>query len=285
MVCPECNNDNKKFDERMGELVCQDCGLVLVTEPFEQTVSALNHNQTDWNHSAETKLGGLGTAYTRGINSTANVSKDLWKGIPTHILKGVHFCNMALNAVAPQMELHDRVAKLYVECNNKALFTSHALEDRASAVVFYALKENNTPFTMKEVCAEYSSNPKHVRSIVRRINQAYGNRNCFSTNHEFSLSKEATKFNAGLEFENTCNKVLAKMESNMDELHFSRGKAYYAVICWYASLLLPNLSLTQKEIAEKTGFTAQTIKKKGTELCVLLGFKNTDEMKGKITEV
>lgn len=265
MVCPECQSKDKKFDERLGELVCQDCGLVLVVELFEQTASPYYADSVV--RSAD--------------NGRVGTTTD---GIPRHIRKGIHFCNMALNSIAPQLDLRDRVAKLYVECNNKAIFTSHSLEDRASAIVFYALKENNTPFTMKEVCGEYSSNPKLVKLLIRRINQAYGNKHCSCVNHDFSLSRECTKFKRGLQYENMCKKVLARLESDFDEQYFSRGKAYYAVICWYASLLM-NEGLSQKEIAKQTGVSALTIKKKGTELCILLGFKNTDEMKGKQNEI
>lgn len=264
MVCPECKSENKHFNERLGESVCDECGLVIVTEPFEQTVLLVQDGHVI--HSID-----------NGVVGTTN-------DIPRHIKKGIHFCNMALNAIAPQLNLKDRVAKVYVDAHNKNLLTSKSLEDRASAVVYYVLKENNTPFTMHEVCSEYSSNPKIVRNIVRRINQVYGNRNCSIVNHDFSLGKELNKFNLGLEFENACKKVLTKLETDFDEQYFVRGKAYYATICWFASLLL-NSPLSQKEISEKTGVPAQTIKVKGNELCVLLGFKETKQMKGKINEV
>jgi transcription initiation factor TFIIIB Brf1 subunit/transcription initiation factor TFIIB len=266
MACIECGCEESEYNDRLGERLCLDCGLVLVVEPFEQSVSRFNDDV----EIISRDFGRLGT------------TND---GIPRHIKKGLHFCNMALNAVAPQIKIHDRVAKLYVEVHNKGIFTSSSLEDRASAIVFYALKENNTPFSMVDVCSEYSSNPKHVKKIVRRINQIYRNANCANTNHEFSITREASKFMQGLEFENACKKVLNKLEANMDELYFTRGKSYYASICWMATLLSPNIKLTQKEIAKQTGFSAQSINKKSKELCVLLGFRNTDEMKGKINEL
>ena len=34
MKCDECNSTDNYFDERMGERICSDCGLVLVTESF-----------------------------------------------------------------------------------------------------------------------------------------------------------------------------------------------------------------------------------------------------------
>lgn len=266
MACPECRSEESEYNDRLGERMCVDCGLVLVIEPFEQSVAQFDNGV----EVVSRDFGRLGT------------TND---GIPRHIKKGLHFCNMALNAIAPQIKIQDRVSKLYVEVHNKGIFATSSLEDRASAVVFYALKENNTPFSMVEVCSEYSSNPKNVKKIVRKINQSYGNRNCSCINHEFSIAKESSKFMRGLEFENACRKILNRLEANMDEMYFSRGKTYYATICWMASLLLPNIRITKKEIAEKTGYSTQSINKKSKELCILLGYENIEEMKGKINEV
>ena len=38
-VCVECSCTSSTFDERLGEVVCDDCGLVQVVRPFEETVS------------------------------------------------------------------------------------------------------------------------------------------------------------------------------------------------------------------------------------------------------
>lgn len=265
MVCPECKSNNKEFDERMGELVCLDCGLVLVTEAFEQSVSILSSD----GEIIRSKNLGLGT------------STD---GIPRHIKKGISFCNMALTSIAPQIKIKDRIAELYVDLHNKGIFGKSTLEDRASAVVFYALKEHNTPYSMAEVCKEYSCKPKVVNKLVRNINQVYGNKHCYNNNHEFSLSRETSKLGMGLEFSNSARKVLTKLESVIDEAYIPRGKLYYASICWMTALLC-NSDLSQAFIAKQTGYSAQNILKKTKQLCRLLGFEKPNDMRGKINEV
>ena len=42
MRCPECNCEENEFDEVLGERTCKDCGLVLVTELFEESVHILD---------------------------------------------------------------------------------------------------------------------------------------------------------------------------------------------------------------------------------------------------
>jgi len=266
MVCPDCKSRNNQYDERMGERVCSDCGLVIVTEPFEQTISSFGIE----GNLIRTKDVGLGTTTD---------------GIPRHIKKGISFCQMALSSIAPQINLKDRVSKLYVDLHNKGVFHSRSLEDRASAVVFYALKENNTPYSLKEVCREYSCSVKSVNRIVRRINQVYGNKNCFTTNHEFALTREVNKLSMGLEFQNSAIKVLTRLESVIDDAHITRGRTYYACICWMTCVLTQQPFCTQVKAANKTGYSRVNIRKKTNELIKLLGFENIEQMKGKIGEI
>ncbi len=41
-ICIECNCTSSTFDEVLGETVCDDCGLVQVVRPFEETVSYIS---------------------------------------------------------------------------------------------------------------------------------------------------------------------------------------------------------------------------------------------------
>ena len=167
MKCTECGCLESEFDEVLGERTCKDCGLVLVTEMFEETVHILSE-QGDVKHSSD--KGRLGSVITgKGSYKFNRFNKN--NVMPTHIQTGLMHCNMVLSAVVPNMNLKERVQSLYIELLNKRLLVSYSYEERASAVVFYALKENRTPRTFKEVCSEFSANRKRVMRLVRKINQ------------------------------------------------------------------------------------------------------------------
>ena len=61
MKCPECQSLKNSYDERMGETICDDCGLVLVSGMFEETVHVLD-KVGDNIHSAD--KGHLGSVIT-----------------------------------------------------------------------------------------------------------------------------------------------------------------------------------------------------------------------------
>ena len=45
-VCIECSCTTSTFDERLGETVCDECGLVHIIRPFEETVSWISAKET-----------------------------------------------------------------------------------------------------------------------------------------------------------------------------------------------------------------------------------------------
>ena len=98
MKCNECGATENYFDERMGERVCSDCGLVLVQEIFEQNVHILNKTG-DVVHSADNgKLGSIVSG--RGSSKFNKFGKN--SVTPKNVQNGLMHCNMTLAAIAPQ---------------------------------------------------------------------------------------------------------------------------------------------------------------------------------------
>ena len=42
--CKECKCNVSTFDDHLGERVCDDCGLVYITNPFEETIRIVTEN-------------------------------------------------------------------------------------------------------------------------------------------------------------------------------------------------------------------------------------------------
>ena len=132
--CEECGSRDTVFDERLGEHCCNDCGLVLITEIFEQTVLSQDakHNHI---HSAE--IGMLGS--TTSFNNKFSYHKSV---LPKSVVDGLTHCNMVLSNVAPNMGLRQSVEELYLFFYNRGVFGKTSHEARATAVVYFALLEN-----------------------------------------------------------------------------------------------------------------------------------------------
>ena len=118
MICDECGCTENEYDEVMGERVCKDCGLVLVTEMFEETVHILDNVGNVKHSSDKNRLGSVITG--KGSYQFNKFGKN--SVMPQHIQNGLMHCNMVLAQVCPQMDLKDRVEELYIKLLNVKTF-------------------------------------------------------------------------------------------------------------------------------------------------------------------
>jgi transcription initiation factor TFIIIB Brf1 subunit/transcription initiation factor TFIIB len=276
MKCDECNSVDNYFDERLGERVCSECGLVLITHMFEETTHILD-SVGDVVHTADNdKLGSVITGqgsfkYNRFQNPV----------VPKHITNGIMYCNMVLSNVTHSQESKDRVEKVYTElCSSVEGFTRYTYENRATAVVFYVLREAGTPSTMKEVCAEFEVEVKLVKRILRKINAYYknaSNRNTVSP--IYYLDKTVKSITNDLSFLNQCRTVLEKFETVIANSSFNKSKSYYASICWITSNIYVR-EYTRTVIAEKSGYNEKCVYLQTRALLNLFGFTDVNDVKG-----
>lgn len=278
MICDECGCTENNFDETLGERVCADCGLVLVQEIFEQTVHSLD-TTGNLRHSAD--KGKLGSVITgKGSYKFNKFGKN--SVVPQHIQKALMHCNMVLAQVAPHLNLNERVEKLYMDLNTKNVFGRTQLEARATALVFYALKENGTPHPMKDVIAEFNPNEKTVKRLVRKINQVYRNSaNYTPINPQYQLEQTLSKLSDDLVFRRQCFKVLEFFEAKAEKNTFNKGRSYYAAIIWIAAKMNVNTSIKDRILSEKTGFSRWVIWRQTKEILGMVGLENASQVKGK----
>ena len=278
MICDECGSDDNSFDETQGERVCNECGLVLVSEMFEETVHILDKGGNVQHSADKGKLGSVITG--KGSYKYNKFGKN--SVMPQHIQAGLMHCNMVLAHVAPHLNLNERVEKLYLDLNNKAVFGRSQYESRATAVVYYALRENGTPYTFADVMGEFEPSLKVVKRLVRKINQTYRNQaNYKPINPQYLLEQTLNKITDDLVFRRQAIKVLEFFEAKVEQNTFNRGRSYYASIIWIASNIFVNTQITQVLITKQTGFSRFNIRRQTKEILSMIGLELASQVKGK----
>lgn len=277
MRCEECGSNENEYNETLGEKICKDCGLVLVTEMFEETVRLVEKDSL----IRSKDNGNLGSIITgKGSYKFNRWGKQ--ETISPAIQTGIVHCNMVLGTVCPHMNLKERVQQLYVSLVAQGIFGRHQYEARATAVVYYALKENGTPYSFNDVCAEFNPSIKVVKRLVRKINQIYKNKvNYNPVNPQYLLKQTLSKVCSDIEFEQQCLKVLEYFEALLPDTFFNKGRSYYASIIWIASNVYVRHDITQKLINEKTGFSCNKIWRQTKALLAVIGLTSVKEVKGK----
>jgi len=279
MKCIECGSNEKSFDERLGEMTCSECGLVLITGMFEETVSMVSQ-KGDFVHSGDN--GKLGSAQLKSRLSTMSMNYAI-KTKVSPIDKGVVFCNMLLSNFSPTPYLKQRAERIYSDVYKTGKFHNNTLEERACAVIYYLLRENGTPVSYHDVCkVEFQSNQKKVKNLAKKIMKHYGNsvlRKPIS--HEYMIEKITSSLTDDKVFYSQVKAVHDFYEPIIESSYYNRPPTYYVALCWIASNCNLRKDISCSLISRKSGYSRTAIRDTTNALLALIGKKHVKEIKGK----
>lgn len=268
MVCFECGETSFSFDERLGERICDSCGLVEITEIFEETVSYFNINgEVIRSRDGPLSLG------------TIHVGRDAF--VPAHIHRGLATCNMILSSIAPRHPLSDRVTECYLSLYRAHKFSGIAYEIRACAIIFYVFHENGLHISMKDICKEFTTDIRRAGKLARNIAKHFGNSSVYARDNISSkLTEIARKVNDSPNFAIMCHEVHEFIKPILDDAHFTRGRTYCQSICCLTSALYC-YDITVAQVAEKAGFSRNAISRQNLKILKYLGYNTLQDIRGK----
>jgi transcription initiation factor TFIIIB Brf1 subunit/transcription initiation factor TFIIB len=180
----------------------------------------------------------------------------------------------------PKHPLKNRVEECYIELYRKHVLTTLGLEEKATAVVYYVLKENRTPVPLKELREEFSCNTRTLNRAIKRINKHYNSPKKDGADPTYMLKRITSKITLDLEFASKCQEVLEVFESITKDIDCVKGTVYYASICWIAKNMFLH-PIKQKDIARKAKVSISSIKLTTKKLLALIGYENCSQIKGK----
>jgi len=279
MKCAECTSDNFEYDEVMGETACKDCGLIVATEMFEETVRSIDvHGET---HTKE--MVDIGSIMNTNTRLGKTHFKYATKGGEQSIKKGIVFCQMVLSNFITTESVMKRIDEVYRELHSKNLFSNaHSLELRATAVVWYVLKENKTPISIKEACVEFNCAGKKLNRLIRKITSYYSVRlRYIKEDPQFLLKKVVSKITDDISYASQCLETLEFFEPILEKSDYNKRSAYYESICWITKNIFVHPKLTLKIIAERSDASWSAIQKQTKDLLGLIGLTTCAQVKGK----
>tara|TARA_B100000963_G_C22628807_1_gene673816 strand:- start:1134 stop:1979 length:846 start_codon:yes stop_codon:yes gene_type:complete len=269
MSCKECGLDKFSFDERMGERICDNCGLVEVTDIFEQSVS-------QYSPSGEI----IHEATFRNTLGTTNKNKYISSEI--NIQTGLVFCNLVLSSIAINHPLRDRVEECYISCFRGHVFSNkYSYENRATALVYYVLKENGIAIRMSEVRKEFDCDMRKVNKLTRLIAKHFGNSSVYARDNLVSLlDKTSRDIEDSAEFITSCQELHVTINPVLERNYFTKGRTYCAAICLIVSTA-NMMQIKQKDLAKSVGFAVCSIREQAQKILKLLGFNSLKEVRGR----
>ena len=189
MRCPECQGLENHYDDRLCELVCNNCGLVLLTNEIETSITYNpSFSKTSYAKDNTTQLGT--TLFTDDIktivgarsNSTVarykrmNGSKD----VSSEDIRTEHVMAMYLSSLGAS-SLLTHCKKTY-HLVKKDIFRNVTIEIRASSVVYYVLRDTGNMVSLRKVAKVSSETKSVISKYAKKIARFFGNATVFIRN-------------------------------------------------------------------------------------------------------
>jgi len=276
MKCDECGSRENTFDEILGERVCSDCGLVLVQEMFEETVSA---KMSDGSFRTKDHSLGSVTSFRSSAQRHSTTSYE------RTLENGYRMVRMVFNSLGLVFDLNERMEQVYRDLYSKGIFRGATLETRATAVVYFCLKENRTPVPLDIVCGEFDIQSKLVKKLVRKISKIYQNVVIRNDDGSFEIQRICTLLTNDPAFLGHCLQTYEFFEKVMVQSLENKRKTHNSAIV-FLTAKIHNYPFTSKSIANTDGVNVSSngILVTGRRLLSLIGLKRIEEIIGKDLE-
>ena len=291
--CPECESANVREDESRGELVCEDCGLVVEEENIDKGPEwrAFNHSE----RQEKSRVGapttqamhdkGLTTtidwknrdAYGRMISSEKRSQMARLRKWQERIRtkdageRNLQFALSEIDRMASGLGLpravRETASVIYRRALDEDLIRGRSIEGVATAALYAGCRQEGLPRSLEEVANYSRVERKEIGRTYRYVSQELG-----LELRPVDPKQYVPRFCSSL---GVSERVQQKANEIIDEtaekgLLSGKSPTGYAAAAIYASALLCNEKRTQKEVAEVANVTEVTIRNRYQEQIMAL---------------
>jgi transcription initiation factor TFIIB len=292
--CPECNSDNVVTDADQGELVCDDCGLVIDERQIDRGPEwrAFNHSE----RQSKSRVGApiTETMHDRGLTTTIDwKDKDAYgrslsseKRSQMHRLRkwqerirtkdaGERNLQFALSeidrmasALGVPRSVREVASVIYRRALNEDLIRGRSIEGVATAALYAACRKEGIPRSLEEISEVSRVERKEIGRTYRYISQELG-----LEMKPVDPKKYVPRFCSELELSEEVQSKANEIIETTSEKGLLSGKSPtgFAAAAIYAASLLCNEKKTQREVADVAQVTEVTIRNRYQEQIEAMG--------------
>ncbi len=287
--CPECNGTHIVRDYDRGELVCEDCGLVLDDHFIDQGPEWRAFDAEQGEKRARTGAPMTYTIHDKGLSTEIGwKNKDSYgKSIPTRnraqlyrlrkwqrrirvsnaTERNLAFALSELDRMASGMGLprnvRETAAMVYRKAVNKNLIRGRSIEGVVAASLYAACRQCNVPRTLDEIAAASRVGRKEIGRTYRFMTRELQLK-LMPTSPQDYISRFCSELKLSGEVQSKSIEILKAADNK--ELTSGRGPTGVAAAAIYIASILCNERRTQREVADIAGVTEVTIRNRYKEL-------------------
>ncbi len=296
--CPECNSVNLTHDEEKGELICNDCGLLIEEKMVDTGIdlsgkfdksekkgrSGAPMSMQKFDKGLTTNVGEISDIYKLDTKQTRKFLrlKKWQERVSTSIERNLRLAMAELRRVSSFLNLPnvvgDEAARIYNYVLQRGFVRGRSMESVIAACIYAACRSYNIPRTLDEIAQASDIERKEIGRTYRFIIRRMTIKVTPSSPNDY-ISRFSSILNLSPKTQNHALRILKKASD--EELTSGRGPAGIAAAALYVAALLNDEKKTQREVADVAGITEVTIRNRYKELIEKLGL----EEKMKISEL
>lgn len=295
--CPECNSVNLTYDDHKGEIVCNDCGLIVEDKMVDTGQDAGGQfdkadkkgrggapmSMQKFDKGLTTNVGEISDIYRLEAGQTRKFLrlKKWQERVSTSIERNLRLAMAELRRVASFLSLpsvvRDEASRVYNYVLQRGLVRGRSMESVIAACIYAACRSYNIPRTLDEIAAASDVERKEIgrtyRFIVRKIKIKVT-----PSSPKDYISRFSSILHLTPKAQNEALKILKR--ADISELTSGRGPAGIAAAALYVAALIHDEKKTQREVADVAGITEVTIRNRYKELIDRLELE--DKLKAKV---
>jgi transcription initiation factor TFIIB len=296
--CPECGGNNFSEDSDKGELVCNDCGMVIDEEMIDESPEwrAFNAEQREKKERAGAPLTytkhdmGVSTEIGKGSGELYKVSGKKraqyyrmrkWHNRLTKSKdRNLGFALSELNRMVSHLNLpksvHEEVARLYEKAVDKGLVRGRSMESVIAALLYIVARQQGTPRTLDEIHETSGIDKREIGRTYRYVARELDLR-ILPAKPQDHIPRFAGKLQLSGEVQARARKII--QQAREKNLLSGKGPTGIAAAALYIAAVLEGEKRTQREVADIVGVTEVTIRNRYKELVENLGLEEEIENK------
>lgn len=289
MKCVECESTTTTFDERMGETICADCGLILSVNIFEETSSI---------RTFESGNGKYGKSFFGRSDDGVFLGSKLYhkdiknregdilirENIRLHNNESEKKVNLASGMYLSYYnggKLKQEVIKKYRILKGEHLVRGLPLDDVAAGIVYYVLKEKGVPVSLKDYSNKIKVPVKNIMRTSKRVTRKFGKPHIFSQLNTDEMvssiidklnSREKTRFKEKIEgnLRMDCYNFVDYAKQCYDNFDLTFTVSDIVAAIWIVGQNYNSKSITQVALGDCSTVSEVTIREKARKMCVNL---------------
>ncbi|MEM0156115.1 MAG: transcription initiation factor IIB [Thermoplasmataceae archaeon] len=287
--CPECGSTQLVRDYERGELVCNNCGIVIDDSYIDQGPEwrAFDSEQNDSRSRSGSPM--TFTIHDKGLSTDISwKNKDSYgKSIPTRNRaqlyrlrkwqKRIKVSNaaernlsqalqelerMASNLSIPN-DVRETAAVIYRKAVKQNMIRGRSIEGVVAGSIYAACRITNVPRTLEEIAAVTRVKKKEIGRTYR-IMSRYLKLNIMPSKPDDYINRFCSRLKLSMDARKKATEILKMARDN--DLTSGKGPTGVAAAAIYIASLMTAERRTQRAVAEVAGVTEVTIRNRYKEL-------------------